>query len=219
MMINKAYKDTSGDVLAFKLRRCEKANTGKIITVLDITMLVDKDDTIEFESVKKVRQMSKTLLQCAKKMTRPFLFLLLSCLCLAADPNIVNIQLWRTPTGFFVIEEHTPRVIKYISTDPNKAADFSWAVKNAKTYQMNCVSALHYITFHWDKFCKSGIAMDMFNNVSQGWTMKIIEPNVPQEPNKPADPCNIDPNLLDILAGVTDPNLLLLFNSLLKEQP
>ena len=63
---DKVFKDTSGDSLIFKTRDCRKLFTEKRVTVLDITWTCDNDDTIEFESPAKIRQMAKSMVSYAR---------------------------------------------------------------------------------------------------------------------------------------------------------
>jgi hypothetical protein len=152
-------------------------------------------------------------------MTRPLLFLHISCLCLAADPNSIQ----RSKAAWDILVSHwlevkSTDVKEFDPNVPSKHIFTIWPCNNNRDSYLivRCKDpndSLQVTSFH-----KNRLDYSDFNMFARGYPG---DPNFipPVEPNLLSDPCNIDPNLLDILAGVTDTNLLLLFNSLLKEQP
>jgi hypothetical protein len=110
-------------------------------------------------------------------MKTMILFLLLSCPCFSADPNILSRQFWGTTDPnypFIVIEELSPKKYRYVSVEPNLLPSWDFTVDKARTYRLNSVAALHYVAVNCPRLA-------YVNTLSRFWipVKKAVEPNTP----------------------------------------
>jgi len=156
---------------------------------------------------------------------KSILFLLLSCLCLAADPNTTEPnsmkKLHNFVSGWLSPGEPIGKMMEVESwvIPPNTVTSHAWAQKmDDGTFLIIRAESPNYLKFTVTRHRPVNY-VDFVDHLSKKWPG---DPNFvqPVDPNLPADPCepNIpqEPNLSEILEGVTDPNLINMIKGIMK---